>query len=56
VPSKVGSGIHALLAKVGSTRVVTTKVRQPRGIGEKSTISAEARRGARPAAAAAPAF
>src|SRR6185437_3238770 len=56
-PSKVGRGIHALLAKVGSTRVMTTKLRQPDGAGEKLTLSADARRGARPAAVAAiPAF
>jgi hypothetical protein len=50
--AKVGSGIHALLANVGSTRVVSEKVRQPLGTGEKLT-SADARRGARPMAPAA---
>ena len=44
---KVGSGIQALVAKVGSTFVVSANVRQPLGIGVKST-AADARRGTRP--------
>ena len=53
---KVGSGIHALSAKVGSRRVVSSKVRQPFGTGVKPT-SAEATRGARlKAPVAKPAF
>src|SRR5471030_463315 len=43
---KVGSGIQALVAKFGSTFVVRANVRQPLGIGVKST-AADARRGAR---------
>ena len=54
--AKVGNGIHALVAKVGSTRVVSAKLRQPFGIGEKST-AADAMRGGRPMVPAAmPAF
>jgi hypothetical protein len=39
-PAKVGSGIQALSAKVGSRRVVSSKVRQPLGVGVNSMSAA----------------